>query len=173
MTAKIFIVLVALAAMSTAVTIIRKAPAIEMPAESIQVVRATPEGMIDEMFDVKAKPYLAVYHGASWCSPCVQFSPTLVRFAKEHPEDEYQLIFVSTDSSQGEMEKYMKTSGMPFPGVMARAAGGIAKTPSRKGIPNMVIFETATGKMLSEAFDDGRYYGPSRPLDFLLKQISN
>lgn len=46
-----------------------------------------------------------LYFTASWCPPCVQFSPILDEFAGKHSED-VVVIIVSSDHSEQEFESY-------------------------------------------------------------------
>src|SRR5215213_3757856 len=52
--------------------------------------------------------YFAIYYSAEWCPPCRAFTPDLVKWYErtktENPQ--FELIFVSSDRSSDEMEKY-------------------------------------------------------------------
>lgn len=72
--------------------------------------------------DAAAEPrFYAFYRGASWCGPCRQFSPSLVKFYQRvkpaHPE--FEIILVSDDKNPADMYKYAKEESFPWPAVPA------------------------------------------------------
>lgn len=71
--------------------------------------------------DAKADPkYYVFYRGAGWCGPCVQFSPSLVKFDKDakakHP-GAYEIIFISGDKTPAEMKAYAGKMGFAWASV--------------------------------------------------------
>lgn len=93
--------------------------------------------------EVKAAPkYTALYFSAHWCPPCRQFTPKLVEWYKnfqpKHPN--FELVFVSSDRSAGDMEKYIKSANMPWPAVKFEKAGSDTfQKFSSDGIPYLVL----------------------------------
>lgn len=52
---------------------------------------------------------------ASWCNPCVQEFPSLMKLV-EHFKGEVVVIAVSTDENQEDIEAFTKAFGLPRPG---------------------------------------------------------
>lgn len=110
------------------------------------------------------KEYIAVYYSASWCGPCRQFTPKLVEWYRknEGKRDRFEVLFVSSDRSEKQMEEYMVEDGMPWPAVPfgdLKASNPIEVNRGR-GIPCLVLFD-ADGQPVAHSYVDGRYLGPS------------
>lgn len=69
-----------------------------------------------------AAPFVFVNAWATWCQPCIEEFPELVRFAKAHSPPEAELLFVSTDfaSEREKAQAFIATSGAPLPTYMKR-----------------------------------------------------
>ncbi len=63
--------------------------------------------------------YIALYYGAGWCGPCHKFTPDLVAFYNEMKPKcpDFEVVFVSRDSSAAEMDNYMAEMKMPWPAL--------------------------------------------------------
>jgi thiol-disulfide isomerase/thioredoxin len=147
----------------------KPAPRFSSAADSLRVERLGGDGsVIHEAFQPRLAPYLAVYHGAGWCPPCQQFSPRLAEFY--HDADKtgrrFQLVMVNYDNSDADMVAYMRQHSMEFPAVRREDAGSWG-TATGSGIPNLIIIDTATGKVVSSSFDGSRYQGCEVPLSVL------
>jgi nucleoredoxin len=111
--------------------------------------------------------YYALYYSASWCGPCKQFTPELVKaykvFKAAYPE--FEVLFLSADRSAGDMRDYMRADKMPW---LALKYDLIEKNPelmrySGPGIPCLVLVD-ASGKVLADSFEGGNYVGPGKVL---------
>lgn len=124
--------------------------------------------VVHETLNTLRAPYLAVYHGAGWCPPCQQFSPILAEFyhSADTARQKFQLVMVNYDHSEEEMLAYMRQHHMEFPAVMRGSAGPWGRATG-SGIPNLIIIDTATGKVVSSSFDGETFVGPEVPLDVL------
>ncbi len=116
---------------------------------------------------IKTKKYLFVYFSAHWCPPCRKFTPLLVDFYnKNYANGDFDLVFVSSDRSQGEMSGYMKEAKMPWIGLKldSRPARAFVKMRSGDGIPNLILLNEKD-EVIAQSYDSkGNYTGPSTAL---------
>lgn len=109
--------------------------------------------------------YYALYYSASWCGPCRQFTPQLVRAYQElkvkHPE--FEIVFVSGDHSAGDMADYMKEARMPWLAVNFDKRDNKITSYSGPGIPCLVLVD-ANGKVLADSYEGDNYVGPQSVL---------
>jgi thiol-disulfide isomerase/thioredoxin len=153
----------------------RPGPRFNNAAGALQVERLGSDGtVVREEFQPRLAPYLAVYHGASWCPPCQRFSPELAKFYHDSDKTKhlFQLIMANYDETHADMIAYMRQHRMEFPAISQKDAGawGAATGP---GIPNLVIIDTATGKVVSSSYDGSIYQGCEVPLAVLKAIIAN
>ena len=126
--------------------------------------------------EVGSPKFVALYYSAHWCGPCRRFTPDLVAAYREikaaHPE--FELIFVSSDRDEDEMENYMTGAAMPWPALRYDRidSARMARRPDHEGgIPNLVFFD-ASGKELSTTYTkSGEYLGPRKVLDDIRKHF--
>ncbi len=124
---------------------------------------------------VKDAKYIALYYSAGWCGPCRAFTPDLVRFYNENKAKipGFELVFMSQDNSEPEMEKYMAEMSMPWPALRysaVRTSGNLMKYAG-PGIPCLVLLNNK-GEVLSHSYDGKRYLGPGKVLDDMKKLAS-
>jgi len=116
--------------------------------------------------------YFLVYYSAQWCGPCKQFTPKLVDFYKRHSLAAHHLevIFISRDFTQRDMQAYMEAVNMPFPALAfdSRDQIDFFNKLAGSGIPDLILLDR-TGRILASSFDRGKYNGP----EFVLNQTSN
>lgn len=118
--------------------------------------------------------YLAIYFSAHWCGPCRQFTPELVNWyekTKKKSGDLFELVFVSRDRSEKDMEGYIEEAKMPWPAVdfsyidrskIRRFAG--------RGIPCLVLVGP-DGSVLSHSYEGDNYVGPGKVMQDLDKLL--
>jgi len=119
--------------------------------------------------------YYAIYYSAQWCPPCHAFTPVLVEWYKKfkpaHPN--FELIFVSDDHDKAAMFDYMKEMAMPWPAFLFEDTNqdgkGIEKFAG-SGIPDLVLVD-ASGKVLSDSFQNGAYVGPEAVVEDINKLV--
>jgi thiol-disulfide isomerase/thioredoxin len=144
-------------------------PRFDKADATLRVQRLDRNGHVDpEDFQPRSAPYLAVYHGASWCGPCQAFSPHLAEFYHDADKTKarFQLLMVNYDRSDADMIAYMRQHKMEFAGVR-RADSGAWGASTGNGIPNLIIIETSSGKVISSSFDGSTYVGCDLPLKVL------
>ena len=83
---------------------------------------------------------VAIYFSAHWCPPCKAFTPKLVAF-RDKNEAELEVVFVSSDKSQQEKDKYMQETQMKWPTVPFRSKSGmdLKQKFGVRGIPTLVV----------------------------------
>lgn len=102
-----------------------KLPANQSPAEFQVISKMESEGVPDftlerldgtklKLSDYKGK-MLIVNFWASWCNPCVEEFPSMVRLAEKMKGD-MVVIAVSTDENRKDIETFLKLFGLPKPG---------------------------------------------------------
>jgi thiol-disulfide isomerase/thioredoxin len=171
---KFLLIVCVLAGVSTLLRMWGSNPHFMTAASTLRVERLAPDGtVLREDFDPRQARYLAVYHGASWCGPCQQFSLRLSEFyhLADKSKGRFQLLMVNWDRSEPEMVAYMRQHRMEFPAVGRGEAGGWGASTG-DGIPNLVIIDTATGDVVSSSYRGSDYVGCDRPLGVLLGIIA-
>ena len=166
---RFLIFVVAVFVVYTAFKQFRPAVRFNRAEDTLQVKRLHLNGEVArEEFQPRLAPYLAVYHGASWCSPCQQFSPLLSAFyhGADKTKNRFQLMMVNYDQSDAAMVAYMRQHRMEFPAVSrSEACGWVAATGN--GIPNLIIIDTTSGKVVASSYDGSEYQGCDKPLGVL------
>ncbi len=96
--------------------------------------------------DALANKTIGIYFSAHWCPPCRAFTPSLVEFHNEMTQQgkPFEIVFVSSDRSKGDMYGYMKEMDMPW---LALPFGddhkkSLSKKYGVRGIPMLVIIDS-------------------------------
>ncbi len=125
-----------------------------------------------EEADLSAKDYYAIYYSAHWCPPCRKFTPQLVSFYNSYSKrhDNFEIIFVSSDRSEDEMEDYMKSANMPWLALEFGQRGHPATRYSGRGIPCLVLLDN-NGNVLAHSYVGSRYVGPTSVMNQLKEKL--
>lgn len=127
------------------------------------------EGKKISKYTIAEEPkYYAFYFSAHWCPPCRAFTPQLVEFynAQEGKKKDFEIIFVSSDNSEDEMEEYIKGDSMPWPVISYRNVARMKdiKKYCGNGIPCLVLVDRE-GKVISDSYEGGQYVGPGKVMN--------
>ncbi|MGH8032389.1 MAG: thioredoxin-like domain-containing protein [Luteimonas sp.] len=118
---------------------------------------------------------VALYYGADWCAPCHAFVPELKRVhaALRRAGADTEVVYVSLDSSERDMRRYMRRQQMPWPAIdyrrlpalpTLRALGGPAP-------PNLVLIDH-DGRVLASGWRGRHYDGLAPVLKTWVAQVS-
>lgn len=101
--------------------------------------------------------FVGVYFSAHWCPPCRAFTPALVKFRDANVGNNFEVLFVSADRSEGEKQQYIREAGMKWPSVPG--AGGPVQYELETrfhipGYPTLVILAPDGTVVTSSGRDD-------------------
>jgi nucleoredoxin len=143
-----------------------------------RIVAALKDAMVDSdgnaaKVDVEGSKVFALYYSASWCGPCRQFSPSLVKYVNEvaAANPKLTVVLVSSDEKDADMFKYMKEDKMPFMAVPMAKSPSVLLGYAKGSIPQLTIVDRY-GKVLADSWNGQQYIGPKvalAGLDKLLK----
>ncbi|XP_021363755.1 nucleoredoxin-like [Mizuhopecten yessoensis] len=89
---------------------------------------------------LEGKTGICLYFSAHWCPPCRGFTPKLSEVYKKKTEEEFEIVFVSSDRSEGDFTAYY--SEMPWYALTWENLGKLKDALSTKyavtGIPKLV-----------------------------------
>lgn len=122
--------------------------------------------------DLGPKEYYAIYYSAHWCPPCRKFTPKLVSFYNSYSKknDNFEIIFVSSDDTEDKMEQYMKSTNMPWPALEFNVRGHPATRYSGNGIPCLVLIDNK-GNVIADSYVGSKYVGPTSVMNELKDKL--
>ena len=88
--------------------------------------------------------FVGIYHSANWCGYCHLFTPQLIKFYKKNKK-KFEVVFVSGDKTESQMQTYAKSSKMPW---LAVPFGKPHSAPAARGYPCLHVL-TPDGKILT------------------------
>jgi len=105
---------------------------------------------------------IALYFGADWCAPCHAFTPTLreVYETLRNTGANTEVVYVSLDTTESDMRRYMRQSAMPWPAIPPRRLRTLPAIGALAGPapPNLVLINRQ-GELLASGWDGRRWLG--------------
>jgi nucleoredoxin len=85
---------------------------------------------------------IGLYFSASWCGPCRAFTPSLVKL-RDRKDDEFEVVFVSSDRSAEDQMEYMEDYDMDWPAIPydSPLRQELGAKYGVRGIPSLVIVD--------------------------------
>jgi len=110
----------------------------------------------------KEPEIIALYFGANWCVPCHAFTPKLRQIRQSFLDAgvNTEVVYVSQDSSEADMRRYMRQSNMPWPGISPRRLRTLPAIHALAGAapPNLVLIDR-NGQVIASGWEGRRYLG--------------
>jgi len=96
------------------------------------------DGTKFRLADAVGKQVIVINFFATWCGPCRGEMPEFIRFAKEHKDPGFLLLFIDAEEEEGKVRRFASTEipGMP---VGIDAYGDIIKDYDVKAFPTTVL----------------------------------
>jgi len=117
---------------------------------------------------------IALYFGADWCAPCHAFTPQLreVYTALRNTGANTEVVYVSLDTTESDMRRYMRQSAMPWPAIPPRRLRTLPAIHALAGTapPNLVLIDRA-GNILASGWKGRRYLGLQSVLQVWTQQF--
>jgi peroxiredoxin len=132
-----------------------RSPSTDVGRAAPDFILETPDGTRLRLSDLQGKPVL-VNFWASWCAPCRQEMPEIVRAynAQQPPGARWQVVAVDLQENAGAVRAFADEFGMRFPVVIDRT-GGVADAwrigGPVEGIPSSYFLD-AQGIVRARAF---------------------
>ena len=133
--------------------------------EEIAKIMVDKEGKKITSSKITKAKYIAVYYSASWCGPCLKFTPKLTKFYSDNKSKGVEVVLLSFDKTQKKQNQYL--GHMNFPGIdfSKRETSGLFEYCGN-GVPCLTVFD-ASGKVIV----DGRTMNADQVLTKLGKLI--
>lgn len=116
--------------------------------------------------------YLLLYFAEGKSQACARVTPQLRHFRERYKSgNNFEVLFVSADSSASQMANHMAKQSMPWPALRYQAIddSGLRKHQG-KLLPAMTLLD-ATGQVITSSEIDGSYKGCGNVMDALQKQL--
>jgi len=118
---------------------------------------------------------IALYFGADWCAPCHAFTPKLreVYETLKGNGANTEVVYVSLDTTESDMRRYMRQSAMPWPAIPPRRLRTLPALNALAGPapPNLVLVGR-DGNILASGWEGRRYLGLQSVLQVWMQQFT-
>ncbi|WP_439184442.1 redoxin domain-containing protein [Carboxylicivirga taeanensis] len=122
--------------------------ATEVGAEAPEFTLKSVEGEDVSLSDFRGK-YVLVDFWASWCQPCRQENPNVVKAYKAFNSKGFEVLSVSVDGNHEAWKKAIKEDGMTWSHVIADEASGVAQMYGIQSIPSTFLLDKE-GKIVAK-----------------------
>ncbi len=85
---------------------------------------------------------------ATWCPPCREEIPDLIRLQEKHSADGFTIVGLDNAEAPDRVAAFAKKAGINYP-VLLDEDGGVAETYRVVGIPTSILV-TSSGKVIGE-----------------------
>ena len=96
---------------------------------------------------------------ATWCGPCLRAMPDLIETYGEYHDQGFEIIGISLDKNQSQLEKYMQDKGITwqqyYDGLWL--SNKIAKRFGVQGIPHIVLIDKNGAVHFNTDYDHKKY----------------
>lgn len=94
--------------------------------------------------------YYIFYYTASWCGPCLRYTPALVKWYNENKNDNFEIVLITWDDNTRDMKDYAVSKKMPWTLLKQSKADDFQrKFPHNvSGIPSVITCDL-DGKIVS------------------------
>jgi len=123
----------------------------------------------------KAIDHFLLYFSAGWSPNCKKFTPALVKFYHDAKAAgaNFEIVFVSLDDTEQEMQQYMADHKMPWPALRFEALDELdfVQQAAGQGVPCLAALD-ARGLILAHSYRQRKkYIGVEGPLGEFAKLI--
>ena len=108
-----------------------------VPAVAASFEKFSFSGM-EELVKASKGKVVMINFFATWCPPCREEIPSLIRIRKDFGEDKLVIIGASLDEDMAALEKYAAKTGFNYP--VKLAGRDLVHAAGVSGIPHMLIF---------------------------------
>ncbi|MCG8579998.1 MAG: AhpC/TSA family protein [Bacteroidales bacterium] len=117
-------------------------------AEAPDFTLNTPDGEAVALSSFKGK-YVLVDFWASWCQPCRQENPNVVKAYKAFNAKGFEVLSVSVDRDAEAWKKAIEEDGLTWTQVLATEESGVAKAYAIQSIPSTFLLDKE-GKIVAK-----------------------
>ena len=128
-----------LGVMFGAVTIVSGSPLAIQTVSPVTALETHTLADLEKLLDTNKGKVVMVNFFASWCPPCREEIPGLMRIRKDIAGEKLILIGLSLDTDEATLRAYMAKTKFNYP--VSRAGMDLIRSAGVRSIPHMLIFD--------------------------------